>query len=177
MKEINGREILVWIGILAASAVLAYSMSGGGNHNHANLKGQPIGDLKLRDADGKVLDLSQKKGRTVVLNVYATWCPPCRAEIPDFALFHKDAQAADAPIEVYGVVFESGEPAEATKESRKLGVSYPILLGNQTMAQTFGLHIYPTTIVVNPEGIITHQFEGQVDYNWLRDAAGAPNKS
>lgn len=160
----------MWVGVVAMSVVVAYSVTQGGAHNHGEVVGVEVGALKLMSASkGAVIDMSQKRGRVVVLNVYATWCPPCRAEIPDFSTFHADMAKAGAPVDVYGVVYESGPPEEALAVSRKLGVTYPVLQGNPTLVERFGLHIYPTTLVINPSGVVTGHAEGQVDYNWLSE--------
>lgn len=183
MKKISTREILTWVGLFAMSMVVAYSvMQGqGGAHNHGEMVGVEVGDLKLMGSSrGEVIDMSQKRGRVVVLNVYATWCPPCRAEIPDFSTFHADMAKAGAPVDVYGVVYESGPLEEALAVSKKLGVTYPVLLGNPTLVERFGLHIYPTTLVINPSGVVTGHAEGQVDYNWLSERvseASAPGRA
>jgi hypothetical protein len=77
---------------------------------------------------------------------------------------------------LYGVVFESGTSEEAAKASRALGVDYPIMVGNETLVEYFELHSYPTTIVINRQGIVTHHHEGLVsadDLNrMLREADG-----
>ena len=159
-KKINPREILIWIGILACSAVIAYSMSGSHDHSHDHLVGQPIPSIKLKATDGALIDLAAQSPRTIVLNVYATWCPPCKAEIPDLARFAKAKADAGAPVDVYGVVFESGPPHQAQRDSASMGITYPILMGNDTVARHFELHTYPTTLIINSEGVLTHRHEG-----------------
>lgn len=171
MKKINARELLTWAAIVLISGAIAYAVSGGDHGDHGHLEGKPAPALTLARADGQgEVSLEALKGRTVVLNVYATWCPPCRAEFPDFALFADEFTGPDKPVEVFGVVYESGPADKARAESIKLGVSWPVLVGNLPMVQTFDLHTYPTTIVIGPDGVVHRQAEGRVDYNWLRDA-------
>ncbi len=169
LSTISPREVAVWIAILALSAALAYSISGEHGHDHDHIVGQPLTDMKLRSTDGAVVDLEALRGETLVLNVFATWCPPCRAEIPDLSRFHTAHEGSG--IKVYGVVFESGPPDQAEADSRALGVNYPLLLGNATFQRRFELHSYPTTLVVDPRGVVTHRFEGPVTEAQLEDMA------
>ncbi|MBH24844.1 MAG: hypothetical protein CMH57_10395 [Myxococcales bacterium] len=124
----------------------------------------PAPPLVLFTADGREVNLRRLRGQVVVLNMYATWCPPCKAEIPDFSRFHRDAPAG---VKVYGVVYQSGDARKATGDSRKLGVEYPVLLGNNGTARKWGVRAFPTTIVVDRHGNISHRITGQVSYAQL----------
>lgn len=124
--------------------------------------------LALRDETGAVVDIADARGDVVVLNFYATWCPPCRKEIPDFSRVW-DARADGEGLRLYGVVFESGTDAEAVAASRKLGITYPILLGSGPVAERYHLRSYPTTVIIDPHGHVVDRVEGAITEAALRE--------
>jgi thiol-disulfide isomerase/thioredoxin len=164
-KKLSVREVLAWVGVLILSVLIAQAMTA--PHSHGLVVGQEVSSLKLKDRAGEVIDLAAQNGRIVVLNVYATWCPPCRAEIPDLSRFARSQTKERKGVDLYGVVFESGSPDEALRVSRDLGIDYAIMMGNQTLVETFELHTYPTTIVINRQGVVTHHHEGIVSQEQL----------
>jgi thiol-disulfide isomerase/thioredoxin len=168
MTRISPRELMLWIGVLGMAGLFAWGSTQG--HHHDDQLNQPAPALALRADDGQVVDLESLRGQTVVLNFYANWCPPCRQEIPELAAFAQEAQGR--PIQVYGVLFESGPPQEAIPATRKLGVTWPVLLGNQGVADRYALHSYPTTVIINPDGVLTTRHEGVVTKDLLWDRVG-----
>ena len=104
------------------------------------------------DHNGKVFRLSDHRGKVVIVNFYATWCPPCRAEIPEFSRFYRDAGSNKKDVVLVGLVFGSGDRKTAVSKSRSLGVDYPVLMGKPSMAKSYGVRGYPTTVVIGPDG-------------------------
>jgi thiol-disulfide isomerase/thioredoxin len=104
--------------------------------------------LSLISTDGEQVSLADLRGKTVVLNFWATWCGPCRAEIPMLSAF---AEANADEVVLLGVAVDGTfDELKAAKE--KLDIRYPVLVGDKSVAQTWGAKVLPTTVVVDPEG-------------------------
>ena len=99
--------------------------------------------------DGGVFRLGEHRGRTVVLNFWATWCGPCRFEIPAFSRF----ATRHPELTVVGVV--SPEPlATVEQAAADLEIDYPVVLGTRPILTAYGIETFPTTVVVGPDGHI-----------------------
>ena len=121
---------------------------------------KPEPDLTLKDIDGKDISLAQYKGKVVLVNFWATWCDPCRTEIP--WLIDMQAKYGPKGFTVLGVAMdEEGKSVVApwvAKErfdvnGQKLPMSYPIVIGSDAAAEKFGgLFGYPTSILISRDG-------------------------
>ena len=118
----------------------------------------------LMDTEGKVIRLSDFKGKWVLVNFWATWCPPCLAELPDLA------KMKDEKIAVVGIAVSYRNPEEVLDFVRKKGIPYPIVLGNEDIASKFGgIDSLPTSFLYSPEGRLVGQHEGPLTQNEIRD--------
>ncbi|MCP4387160.1 MAG: TlpA family protein disulfide reductase [Gammaproteobacteria bacterium] len=117
-------------------------------------------DYELRDMDGKIHRVSDYRGKWLVINFWATWCPPCLAEMPELERFY---QENNSRAQVWGVTFEDGDKAQILKFIEKLGVTYPILGFGQDPLTGFGdVTVLPTTFVIDRDGLFFHRFEGPI---------------
>jgi peroxiredoxin len=115
-------------------------------------------DFELVDADGRQVRLSDFKGKVVVLDFWATWCPPCRKEIPGFVALHNELQSKG--VEVVGVSLDDDwEPVRPFMSS--FDITYTIVLGDQDVADRYGnVRSIPTTFVIDRDGIIRSKHVG-----------------
>jgi peroxiredoxin len=110
-------------------------------------------NFTLKDADGKVVHLADYKGKVVLLDFWATWCSPCKVEIPWFMDMQRKSK--DRGLEVLGVAMDD-EGWEVVKPFvAKMGVNYRILAGNDATAQAYGgVDALPTTFLIDRTGKI-----------------------
>jgi thiol-disulfide isomerase/thioredoxin len=111
-------------------------------------KGKPVNDFTLKSLDGREYTLSKLKGNVVVVDFWATWCPPCRREIPHLiSLYEKYKEKG---LIVLGVSAEDQRILETFRNENN--ITYPILLGNNEVFQKFGVRSIPHTIFYDKKG-------------------------
>lgn len=104
--------------------------------------------FSLVDIEGRSHQLENYRGKWVLVNIWATWCPPCVAEMPELEALHKSRN----DLAVLGVSVD-GEPAgKVTDFAGKLNITYPIIVGNLSIAQPFAPKGFPTTILYDGNG-------------------------
>jgi thiol-disulfide isomerase/thioredoxin len=129
------------------------------------LVGQPVPELGLTLLDGSEMRLADFRGRAVVINYWATWCEPCKAEMP---LLQRSYESNEPDLVVLGV--NGGEaPADVERFVNELGLSFPIVLDPEYRAEAaLGVLAYPTTVFVDSDGIIQARHIGQLDRAFLK---------
>jgi peroxiredoxin len=122
------------------------------------LQGQPAPDFTLNTPDGKAMKLSDFHGKAVLLNFWATWCEPCKVEMPWFV----DLQKKYGPqgLQVIGVAMDDAGPNVIQSFAQKLGVNYPILVGKEEVGAAYGgIEYLPSTFYITRDGkVIDHVF-------------------
>jgi peroxiredoxin len=122
---------------------------------------KPAPGWTLKDLDGKDVRFDAFKGKVVVLDFWATWCPPCVGEVPRFVgLQRKYAQDG---LVVVGVSVDSNGPGPVRAFATKHGVNYPMLMANDQIISAFGgVDSFPTTYIIDREGKIRDRKVGAV---------------
>jgi len=123
-------------------------------------------DFMLADLTGKEHKLGDQKGKWVIINYWATWCPPCVEEIPELIFFHDKHKAKDAIV--WGVNFEDIAEKKVKAFLEDYMVSYPILLAEPGRRSYFGpIMGLPTTYFISPDGELVHTRVGQVSVEYI----------
>ncbi|HXF13771.1 MAG TPA: TlpA disulfide reductase family protein [Terriglobales bacterium] len=122
------------------------------------LQGKAAPDFSLPSTTGQTMKLSDFQGKAVLLNFWATWCEPCKVEMPWFV----DLQKKYGPqgLQVVGVAMDDASPKDIAAFAQKMGVNYPILIGKEEVgAQYGGIDYLPSTFYISRDGkIIEHAF-------------------
>jgi peroxiredoxin len=122
----------------------------------------PAPAWQLKDLDGKTVKLSDFKGKVVILDFWATWCPPCREEIPNFVALQ--TQYKNQGLVVIGVSVDQGGPGVVSSFVKNNGINYPIVMATDDVtAQYGGIDAIPTTFVIDPQGNIVDKYVGGTD--------------
>lgn len=124
------------------------------------LRGKPAPAFTLTTLEGKKVSLADYKGRPVLVNFWATWCGPCKVEMPWFEEFRK--QYAAQGFEILGLTDDADAGKETiAKVAGKAGVSYPILLTDGKVQNLYGpLEVLPMSFYVDRNGVIVEQTAG-----------------
>ena len=115
-------------------------------------------ELKLKDISGRHLRLSNYRGKVVLINFWATWCPPCRMEIPDLVRLQRTYRRR---LQVIGVTYPPQTLAEVRQFARDAKVNYPVALGTKDTKLRFtSSETLPMTIVIGRDGSVWDMIEG-----------------
>ncbi|TAM58630.1 TlpA family protein disulfide reductase [bacterium] len=154
------------MGLIAlATAVLAGCGGGGKGAPSAGpgaLVGAPVASFTVARLGGGEEGVGDLRGKVVLVNLWASWCPPCRQEMPDLERFSRDA--GKDGIDVVGI--NEGESAQtAAAFAKKAGVTFPILLDlQQRYGAAFGALGLPTSVFVRRDGTVAEAIDGPLTY-------------
>jgi cytochrome c biogenesis protein CcmG/thiol:disulfide interchange protein DsbE len=129
----------------------------------------PAPDFRLPDLDGKEVRLSSYKGKVVMVNFWATWCPPCRAEIPDFIELQREL--GPKGLAILGISFDQGGPGTVRAFAQQQRINYQMLMGAPEVARAYGgVQNIPTTFLLDKEGRIVASRTGVAAKQYWRQA-------
>ena len=130
-------------------------------------------DYELRDLEGKLHRVSDNRGKWLIINFWATWCPPCIAEMPELQKFYQQNKTI---AQVWGVTFEDTNKAKIHQFLDQLGITYPVLGYGQDPLTGFGtVTVLPTTFIIDKQGLFYHRFEGPITAQDIAEIIGQSN--
>ena len=130
----------------------------------------------LRDINGKIVSTADGKGKVVILNFWATWCPPCREEIPELVLLQ--AKYKDKLL-VIGASEDEDGPQKVQQFVQRFGMNYPIVMATKELIDNYGgVPALPTSFLIDPQGRVVQKHTGLYEYDVyereVRALAGLP---
>ena len=129
---------------------------------------RPAPDFALSDADGRTVRLADFKGKVVLLDFWATWCGPCKIEIPWFMEFQRKYK--DQGFSVLGVSMDEGGWPTVRPFVEEMKMNYPVLLGNDETATAFGgIEVLPTTFIIDKQGRVVTTHMGLVSKDEMEE--------
>ncbi|HEX7331759.1 MAG TPA: TlpA disulfide reductase family protein [Pyrinomonadaceae bacterium] len=140
-------------GIVFAAIMIAFSATG-------VLGQQTVApQFTLKDLNGRTVRLSDYRGKVVLINFWATWCPPCRAEMPDLVRLQREH--GKEGLQIIGVTYPPEKKERVRRFARSLKVNYPIILGTREFKDRFSSdETLPLTIVINRDGKVSDIISG-----------------
>lgn len=136
-------------------------------------EGAEAPDFELTTLDGKPVKLSDYRGKKVILNFWATWCPPCKAEMPHMQNFYEENK--DQNVEILAVNLTNMDKGRDDIEAfvKEYGLTFPIPLDEEGNAgTTYQAFTIPTSYILDEKGIITKKIVGPMDENMMKDLTG-----
>jgi peroxiredoxin len=129
-----------------------------GKHQPA-LVGKTAPDFALTDLSGKTVRLADFKGKIVLLDLWATWCAPCREQIPDFVELQK--QYAEEGFTLLGISMDEEGAVVVKPFAQEFGINYPVVIGNTQVSAAYGgIQALPTAFLIGRDGRILEAFVG-----------------
>lgn len=179
MKKIAA--LIVLVGLILGGIFYTGSINNNTTNNNALNNEQPNGsqvkiglekgnsapDFELSTPEGQPVKLSDFKGKKVIINLWATWCPPCRAEMPDIQKFY--VQNKDNVV-VLGVNLTGTEkkPENVPLFIKEFGITFPVVLDKQNkVGGLYQTSAIPTSYIIDTHGIIQQKIVGPVSYDML----------
>jgi cytochrome c biogenesis protein CcmG/thiol:disulfide interchange protein DsbE len=143
---------------LIAAAALSLLLSGSA---FATKVGEVAPDFMRTDFTNKQLRLSDHRGKLVLLNFWATWCPPCREEMPLFSRWQRELKGRG--LQVIGVSMDD-DAAMAKDFLAEYPVTYPVVMGDVKLAETFGGVLgLPLSYLIDAQGRVVARYQGEAD--------------
>jgi thiol-disulfide isomerase/thioredoxin len=127
---------------------------------------RPAPDFLVSSIDGQIIWLSNLKGKVVILNFWATWCSPCRQEIPGFLRVYEKYK--DKGLEIIGFAVNEIDINDVRSFIRLYKISYPVVIASPHLVSAYGpIDYIPTTYIVNKDGEIVYTHIGFVSSNQI----------
>lgn len=158
------RKALVLILVLAlgAAAVFFVTRSDQSPREKATA-GREAPLFEMKDTEGRTWKLADLRGKVVLLNFWATWCDPCREEIPSIQNFINSEKGNEKVIFVS--VLYRDDPARAMGYLKERGYSFPVLIDDAKIASSYGVTGVPETFVISTQGVIKDRIIGPLKWD------------
>jgi len=171
----RGRNPLALVVVAVVAAAMLYigfhmaRRSGGPEAPPILGKSMPAPDFTLESLDGKNMRLSDFRGKAVLLNFWATWCVPCKIEMPWFVELQQK-YGADG-LQVVGVAMDDSSKEDIAKFAKEMGVNYPVLLGKEAVGDEYGgVPALPESFFIGRDGKIVDRIIGLKGKDEIEDS-------
>jgi peroxiredoxin len=125
----------------------------------SEMKGNVAPDFTLQSLDGKAVRLSDYRGKAVLLNFWATWCAPCKIEMPWFVEMQKQYGAEG--LQILGVAMDDANPKDIAAFAKEMGVNYPVLIGKESVGDAYGgVQFLPESFYIDRNGKVVDRAFG-----------------
>lgn len=160
----------VWLALVVAALGLAPAIEAAADSNAAGPRyqvlpwrsGKPASTFDVTDLNGKTWRQNDLRGRAVLINFWASWCEPCRAEMPSLQAL---AEQNSGKLVVLAVNLKESEPT-ISRFAQRTGLSLPVVRdADGALARAWGVSVYPSTVLIDARGRVTSVVRGEVD--WL----------
>lgn len=145
---------------LAAGGCQAAGKTPAGNQGSRQEANQSFHDFSVKTFDNQTVPLSQYRGKIVILDLFATWCPPCRMEIPHFVELQE--KYADR-LAVVGLSYDQGPVKKVKAFAEEMKINYELYWGSKEIAKHVGLRGIPHTLILDAEGRVFRSYVGYRD--------------
>jgi len=115
-------------------------------------------EFSLKTLTGEEMSLANNKGKTLLIDFWATWCGPCRESIPHLVHLHKTYQGQG--LAVVGLSMDKGDPKTVDHFAKSLDIPYPIAIAPEEIARAYGVNGLPTIVLIDKEGKIREKIVG-----------------
>jgi thiol-disulfide isomerase/thioredoxin len=137
---------------------------------------EPAPPFLLRGIDGKIVSTADWKGKVVILNFWATWCPPCREEIPELVRLQEKYKDK---LLIVGASEDDDGPEKVEQFVQQHGMNYPVVMATKELVDNYGgVPALPTSFIINPQGRVVMKHTGLYEYDVyereIRALAGLP---
>ncbi|MDZ5472273.1 redoxin domain-containing protein [Bacillus sp. 31A1R] len=127
-------------------------------------EGNQAPDFQLQTMEGEEIQLSSLQGKKVIVNFWATWCPPCKAEMPHMQEFYEEQKENGIEILAVNLATTEKDPTALWSFVEDYGLTFPILLDSEgEIADTYQAFTIPTSYVIDSSGIIRKKITGPMD--------------
>lgn len=168
----NKRNPLALVVVAVVAAVMlfvGFHMARRSGATPSLSKSTPAPDFTLQSLDGKSMRLSDLRGKAVLLNFWATWCSPCKIEMPWFIELQK--QYGSQGLQIVGVAMDDSSKEDIAKFASDMGVNYPVLLGKEAVGEAYGgVPALPETFFIGRDGKIVDKIIGLKGKAEIEDA-------
>ncbi|MBF9144420.1 TlpA family protein disulfide reductase [Hymenobacter properus] len=137
----------------APAAAMPVVLTGGAAYPH---------NLPMVTLDGKPVNLSDLKGKVVFVNLWASWCPPCRAEMPGIEALYKKVDKSKVAFVMLSL---DDDAAKARKFVQAQGYTFPVYLRTGDLPAPFDSNSIPSTVILGPDGQVAARHDGMAEYD------------
>lgn len=149
--------------IIASTAAILFVLAGIFTIGTTSASAQEAPDFTLTDINGQEVSLSDFKGKIILVDFWATWCGPCKMEIPSFIKLQEDYKD---DVVILGISLDQGGPQVVVPFAEKMNINYPIVYGDGTVVKAFGgVRGIPTTFVIDRDFNIQRKYVGYTDHS------------